>query len=220
MCLTLWEYSGVLFSSGNIPAVFKTVYVPLVKLAIAILNSELFEEMYDSSEDEYDDVRLDSAIRYKCYELDIEPEPAIPPQKPPLHDRLKPKQSIKKESFMEKTVRKNQTVAKIAGEIEIGKTGLTVLKNAIRQAKILPPMIAGYLDTAIGDVVCANILLMIGDQVKNEKFQFVAENALQASWLNVMSSFNIQDIVDKIMNNASIQNIMNQMPEMPKPSSK
>lgn len=187
-------------------------------MAVAILDNKLFEEMYEDTDDFGEETPQRAEMIYKRPE--IEPNPVIQPKDTSLHNRLKPKQSIKKESFMEKTVRKNQTVAKIAGEIEIGKTGLTVLKNAIRQAKILPPMIAGYLDTAIGDVVCANILLMIGDQVKNEKFQFVAENALQASWLNVMSSFNIQDIVDKIMNNASIQNIMNQMPEMPKPSSK
>ena len=112
---------------------------------------------------------------------------------------------------MKNVINRNQVIAKQAVEIEIGKTGLTVLKTTLKQMKVLPPMVVGYLDTPVGDLVCANLLIMIGEQVRNQKVQLVGANALSAAWLNLMSSFNIQDLVDKILTNSSLQNLMTQV---------
>lgn len=201
--------------------VFNVLYANLVLLCIAILNDapEFDDEIDDEIDDDFeDDDECENCIRYEKTHYRDAPRPE------PCSEPTQKIEQPKKESYMKNVINRNQVIAKQAVEIEIGKTGLTVLKTTLKQMKVLPPMVVGYLDTPVGDLVCANLLIMIGEQVRNQKVQLVGANALSAAWLNLMSSFNIQDLVDKILTNSSLQNLMTQVsdgvaPAAPAPAS-
>ncbi len=96
----------------------------------------------------------------------------------------------------------NKTAAVSVAKIEAGRIAV---KQAVKLVKPAVPMMArGYLESALGELVVANVFKFAVDNFAqgNEKAQVVADAMLQGAMLGAIQSLNVEqmiaDVLDKV----------------------
>lgn len=82
------------------------------------------------------------------------------------------------------------------------EAGRIAVKQAVKLVKPAVPMMArGYLDTAIGELVVANLFKFAVDNfaANNQKAQVVADAMLQGAMLGTIQSLNIEQMIAEVM---------------------
>lgn len=93
----------------------------------------------------------------------------------------------------------NKSAAVTVAKIEAGRIGI---KQAVKVIKPAVPMMArGYLDTAIGELVVANLFKFAVDNFasSNKQAAIVADAMLQGAMLSTVQSLNIEKLVAEVM---------------------
>lgn len=92
----------------------------------------------------------------------------------------------------------NTTAAKTAARMTAGKIALKVAKEKL--APTIPLMLRGYIDSPIGDLVIAN-MLVIANKYTNGKYKVLgaaAEATTEAAYANVFESFKLDEFLSEI----------------------
>ena len=107
------------------------------------------------------------------------------------------------------TVDVNKEAIKLAAKLEIGKVATAQLKKVVKPK--LPMMVRGYADSALFDIVLANAVgIALREYAPgNEKAQIVSEAMIQSAAVELMTSFNINDMVNDMLENIDISKITN-----------
>lgn len=111
------------------------------------------------------------------------------------------------ESKTTKIVAANKSAAIAAGKIEAGRIVVNKLTKLV--APKLPLMMRGYADTAFGKVVIANVVNIAVEQYApdNEKARLLAEAAMQGAALELIQSFNVEDLLEQVTAGISMETL-------------
>lgn len=106
-----------------------------------------------------------------------------------------------------KIVDANKSAAIAAGKIEAGRIVVNKLTKLV--APKLPLMMRGYADTALGKVVIANVVNIAVEQYApdNEKAKLLAEAAMQGAALELIQSFNVEELLEQVTAGISIETL-------------
>lgn len=103
----------------------------------------------------------------------------------------------------------NVELAKNAAYLEAGR--IVSRKLTALAASKAPMMIKGYLDTALGRLLVSNALLVASNEVPVLRtkpiVQKLAQAAVAASYVEVLQSFDIEGMVDGILNDPKIAGV-------------
>lgn len=98
----------------------------------------------------------------------------------------------------------NKTAAVNAAKIEAGRIAV---KQAVKLVKPAVPMMArGYLETALGELVVANLFKFAVDNfaANNDKAQVVADAMLQGAMMGAIQSLNIEELVNQVLDKVDV----------------
>jgi hypothetical protein len=111
---------------------------------------------------------------------------------------------------MDKIIQQNKEAFQQAAEIELGKSGITIVKETLKKAKVLPPMMSGYLDTSIGEIAIANLIGTLAENFpQQKKLQVMSKASKVAAYQTVFASFDIQGMVNKLINSPKLAKFTN-----------
>jgi len=119
---------------------------------------------------------------------------------------------MKSKDMVKRTVDANAEASKVAAEIATGRTVTSVVAKQLRNRKVLPLMVRGYADTAIGTVVIANLVGFAVKQfaAENAKFNYVSNEMMQAAMVDLLSEFDFEAIMNDVLSNVSLGDIAEQ----------
>lgn len=102
----------------------------------------------------------------------------------------------------------NKNAAVNAAKLEAGSIVLKKVSGIA--ASKAPFMIRGYVDTAIGRVVIANLLNFAVSQYapNNRKAVVAADAAMQAAMLELVQSFNVGEMIDEVLKGVNLSNLI------------
>ena len=107
---------------------------------------------------------------------------------------------------MPTTITRNKDAMIHAARLEAGKTSITVLKALLKKSKALPMAFRGYIDHPIADILLANLLVLTSKQVNNEKLSALADASMDASYVALAGSLNIQEMIEGFLATPEIAN--------------
>ena len=101
----------------------------------------------------------------------------------------------------------NKDAVKLAAKLEVGKVATAQLKKIVKPK--LPMMVRGYADSPLFDIVLANAVgIALREYAQgNEKAQIVSEAMIQSAAVEMVSSFNINDMVNEMLENIDVSKI-------------
>ena len=102
----------------------------------------------------------------------------------------------------------NKDALKLAAKLEVGKVATAQLKKVVKPK--LPMMVRGYADSPLFDIVLANAVGVALREYasNNEKAQIVAEAMIQSAAVEMVSSFNINDMINEMLETIDISKIV------------
>lgn len=98
----------------------------------------------------------------------------------------------------------NKSAAVSVAKIEAGRIAV---KQAVKLVKPAVPMMArGYLETALGELVVANLFKFAVDNfaANNDKAQVVADAMLQGAMLGAIQSLNVEQMISDVLEKVDI----------------
>ena len=104
------------------------------------------------------------------------------------------------------TITRNKDAMIHAARLEAGKTSITVLKALLKKSKAVPMAFRGYIDHPIADILLANLLVLTSKQVNNEKLSALADASMDASYVALAGSLNIQEMIEGFLATPEIAN--------------
>jgi len=101
----------------------------------------------------------------------------------------------------------NKEAIKLAAKLEVGKVATAQLKKVVKPK--LPMMVRGYADSPLFDIVLANAVgIALREYAPgNEKAQIVSEAMIQSAAVELMTSFNINDMVNDMLENIDVSKL-------------
>ena len=107
------------------------------------------------------------------------------------------------------TVEINKQAITLAAKLEVGKIATAQLKKVVKPK--LPMMVRGYADSPLFDIVLANAVgIALREYAPgNEKAQIVSEAMIQSAAVEMMTSFNINDMVNEMLENIDVSKLTN-----------
>ena len=106
-----------------------------------------------------------------------------------------------REMSAKKQIDKNKDAVRQAAKMELGHLVLNKLQKALEEKA--PMMAKGYIQKypAFSKVAIANLLIFASDNylVDNEKASVLAEACMEASMQEAIRSFNIEEMLDKLI---------------------
>lgn len=105
------------------------------------------------------------------------------------------------------TLSKNKAAAITAGKIEAGRIAIKQVSKVVTPK--LPMMMRGYADTAIGRVVMANLFNFAVQQFAsdNKTAQLVSDAMLEGAMLEMLQSFNVQEMIEGVVDKVDIRKL-------------
>lgn len=102
----------------------------------------------------------------------------------------------------------NKNAAVNAAKLEAGSIVLKKVSGIA--ASKAPFMIRGYVDTAVGRVVIANLLNFAVSQYapNNRKAVIAADAAMQAAMLELVQSFNVGEMIDEVLKGVNLSSLI------------
>lgn len=102
----------------------------------------------------------------------------------------------------------NKNAAVNAAKLEAGS--IVLKKVSSIAASKAPFMVRGYVDTAIGRVVIANLLNFAVSQYApgNRKAVIAADAAMQAAMLELVQSFNVGEMIDEVLKGVNLSGLI------------
>lgn len=102
----------------------------------------------------------------------------------------------------------NKNAAVNAAKLEAGSIVLKKVSGIA--ASKAPFMVRGYVDTAVGRVVIANLLNFAVSQYapNNRKAVIAADAAMQAAMLELVQSFNIGEMIDEVLKGVNLSSLI------------
>lgn len=102
----------------------------------------------------------------------------------------------------------NKNAAVNAAKLEAGS--IVLKKVSTIAASKAPFMVRGYVDTAVGRVVIANLLNFAVSQYApgNRKAVIAADAAMQAAMLELVQSFNIGEMLDEVLKGVNLSSLI------------
>ena len=105
------------------------------------------------------------------------------------------------------TVQVNKDAITLAAKLEVGKVATQTIGKAVK--KQLPMMIRGYADSPFYNIVIAN---MAGIALRefagnNEKAMIVSEAMIQSAAVEMMSSFNIDEMIADMLKDIDVSKL-------------
>lgn len=115
----------------------------------------------------------------------------------------------KKENTMSQFKNANKKSITLAIQLEAGSTAITVIKGLLKKSKMVPMMARGYIEHPIADIIIANALSMAANQMPSEpRLKKLADLSMDAAYINTAKSFNIQEAISTLIEDASIQKLL------------
>jgi len=101
----------------------------------------------------------------------------------------------------------NKDAVKLAAKLEVGKVATQTIGKAVK--KQLPMMIRGYADSPFYNIVIANMagIALREFAANNEKAQIVSEAMIQSAAVEMVSSFNIDQMIGDMLEDIDISKI-------------
>lgn len=102
----------------------------------------------------------------------------------------------------------NKNAAVNAAKLEAGS--IVLKKVSSIAASKAPFMVRGYVDTAVGRVVIANLLNFAVSQYapNNRKAVIAADAAMQAAMLELVQSFNVGEMIDEVLKGVNLSSLI------------
>lgn len=102
----------------------------------------------------------------------------------------------------------NKNAAVNAAKLEAGSIVLKKVSGIA--ASKAPFMVRGYVDTAVGRVVIANLLNFAVSQYapNNRKAVIAADAAIQAAMLELVQSFNVGEMIDEVLKGVNLSSLI------------
>lgn len=102
----------------------------------------------------------------------------------------------------------NKSAAITAAKLEAGKIALKQVSKVV--APRLPLMVRGYADTPMGRVVMANVLHFVVTNYasQNKTAVLVSEAAIESAMLEMLQSFNIDELIDSVTNGIDVNKFL------------
>ena len=102
----------------------------------------------------------------------------------------------------------NKNAAVNAAKLEAGSIVLKKVSGIA--ASKAPFMVRGYVDTAVGRVVIANLLNFAVSQYapNNRKAVIAADAAMQAAMLELVQSFNVGEMIDEVLKGVNLSSLI------------
>lgn len=122
----------------------------------------------------------------------------------PSQTQIKNSTGEVKMSKVNNVVAANKSAAVSVAKIEAGRIAV---KQAVKLVKPAVPMMArGYLETALGELVVANLFKFAVDNfaANNDKAQVVADAMLQGAMLGAIQSLNIEQMISDVLEKVDI----------------
>ena len=96
----------------------------------------------------------------------------------------------------------------LAAKLEVGKVATAQLKKVVKPN--LPMLVRGYADSPFFDIVLANAVGVALREYasENEKAQIVAEAMIQSAAIEMMSSFDLNGMIDDMLENVDVSKII------------
>lgn len=105
------------------------------------------------------------------------------------------------------TVQVNKDAVKLAAKLEVGKIAAQTIGKAVK--KQLPMMVRGYADSPFYNIVIANMagIALREFASNNEKAMIVSEAMIQSAAVEMMSSFNIDEMVNDMLKDIDVSKL-------------
>lgn len=107
-----------------------------------------------------------------------------------------------------KTVDVNKEAILLAAKLEVGKVATAQLKKVVRPK--LPMLMRGYADSPLFDIVLANAVGVALREYasENEKAQIVSEAMIQSAAVEMMSSFDLNGMIDDMLESVDVSKLI------------
>ena len=108
----------------------------------------------------------------------------------------------------EDTVQVNKEAMVLAAKLEVGKVATAQLKKVVIPK--LPYMARGYADSPLFDIALANVvgIALREYALGNEKAQIVSEAMIQSAAVEMMSSFDLNGMIDDMLENVDVSKLV------------
>lgn len=106
------------------------------------------------------------------------------------------------------TVEINKEAMVLAAKLEVGKVATAQLRKVVKPK--LPMMVRGYADSPLFDIVLANAVGVALREYasENKKAQIVSEAMIQSAAVEMMSSFDLNGMIDEMLENVDVSKIV------------
>ena len=153
------------------------------------------------------DSYLKSAIQYAGLMGTTGPVQPIPTKVDPT----KYLYTIKEETMMDKIVNTNKQMAKSAAYLEAGRIANKAATKAI--ASRAPLMVRGYVETAFGKLVIANLAAIAADKVRpgDTRLAKLANAMITEAYQEVYQEFDIEKMLMGMLENETVKAALNKL---------
>lgn len=132
----------------------------------------------------------------------------------PITAKLDPKQIFsptKEETMMDKIVNTNKQMAKSAAYLEAGRIANKAATKAI--ASRAPLMVRGYVETAFGKLVIANLAAIAADKVRpgDARLAKLANAMITEAYQEVYQEFDIEKMLMGMLENETVKAALNKL---------
>ena len=132
----------------------------------------------------------------------------------PITAKLDPKQIFsptKEETMMDKIVNTNKQMAKSAAYLEAGRIANKAATKAI--ASRAPLMVRGYVETAFGKLVIANLAAIAADKVRpgDTRLAKLANAMITEAYQEVYQEFDIEKMLMGMLENETVKAALNKL---------
>jgi len=105
---------------------------------------------------------------------------------------------------------KNKSAAVTVAKLEAGRIGIKQVSKIVTPK--LPVLVRGYADTPIGRLVMANLFNFAAVQFagQNKAALLVADAMLEGAMLEMLQSFNIEELIDDVVNKVDVSKFSGQ----------
>jgi len=165
---------------------------------------------YEHIRNTWQDTLLDM-IKTGEIKVEFQEEQQVSKQ-PPIKEAKQPQPQKQQENIMKDLTRSNKNAITTATKHTAGKTAITVVRAALKKTKAVPLFARGYLDHPLADVLIANFINIMAQKfAKDPRITEIADYAMDAAYVNVIDSFNIQEMIANFIEDPQIKNIMKQL---------
>ena len=114
----------------------------------------------------------------------------------------------KMEKIAKEAVDANKIAIELAAKLEVGKVATAQLKKVVIPK--LPYLVRGYADSPLFDIALANVVgVAIREYApENKKAQIVAESMIQSAAVEMVSSFDINSMIDEMLENVDVSKLV------------